>query len=468
MQQSIKEEIEVKSHKSYDDIRIELENQLNSMILIVNDFPEIEDLFIDPLNNLFLLIQNASAISFNKTNSRVEMLSNNFDNLCDEINTSKNNFASEIFKITKFETIEFISNIKNQIYQIKELTEIFFQTFNESIEYEYFLIEQGYDSNFNFEITVYSDIIDTLNEIDKIYNQFSSGIKIAITAENLSFYRNVSEEFDNIVDPSLKYIEYISDMMKNNVSIIEGYKVFLGDEGDKKRIESIELIDSLRGKIENIINEMFRENELIYETFIKDLDENIKEEDYKQILKDGNKLINLLKEKKLVEFAQNFSIYNEDIKSIISIYMNVTQIRNNAYKEYIIKLLYSIKDNFVSSSYDSFKKDYDKIMENMTNKTKENNYSEAINISVTLNDKINEIFQKYFNSNFLNKIVTKYNNTSLFEEMAENYYNKVIPAFNEFNNTFFKKIYKSHIEDYITRPSEMEIRLTNISIIEEK
>ena len=52
--------------------------------------------------------------------------------------------------------------------------------------------------------------------------------------------------------------------------------------------------------------------------------------------------------------------------------------------------------------------------------------------------------------------------------MAENYYNKVIPAFNEFNNTFFNKIYKSHIEDYITRPSEMEIRLTNISIIGEK
>lgn len=69
------------------------------------------------------------------------MLSNNFDNLYNDINTSKNNFASEIFKITKIETIEFISNIKNQIYQIKELTEIFFQTFNESIEYEYFLID---------------------------------------------------------------------------------------------------------------------------------------------------------------------------------------------------------------------------------------------------------------------------------------------------------------------------------------
>ena len=86
-------------------------------------------------------------------------------------------------------------------------------------------------------------------------------------------------------------------MMKNNISIIEDYKVFHGDEGDKKRIESIELIDSLRGKIKNIINEIFRENELIYETFIKDLDENIKEEDYKQILEDVNKLINLLKEK---------------------------------------------------------------------------------------------------------------------------------------------------------------------------
>ena len=155
--------------------------------------------------------------------------------------------------------------------------------------------------------------------------------------------------------------------------------------------EQNERIDSIRGKIENIINEIFNKNELIYEAIIKNLSERIKEEDYEQIYEDANKLINFLEEKKLIEFAQNFSIYNEDIKSIISIYMNVTQIRNNAYKEYIIKPLYSIKENFVSSSYDSFKKDYYKIMENMINKIKENNYSEAINISVTLNDKINEI-----------------------------------------------------------------------------
>ena len=36
--------------------------------------------------------------------------------------------------------------------------------------------------------------------------------------------------------------------------------------------------------------------------------------------------------------------------------------------------------------------------------------------------------------------------------MAEKYYNEVIPAFNEFNNSFFDKVYKSHIENYVTRP----------------
>ena len=172
--------------------------------------------------------------------------------------------------------------------------------------------------------------------------------------------------------------------------------------------------------------------------------------------------------KEYIEFAQNFSIYNEDIKSIISIYMNVTQIRNNAYKEYIIKPLYSIKENFVSSSYDSFKKDYYKIMENMINKIKENNYSEAINISVTLNDKINEIFQKYFNSNFLNEIVTKYDKKVYLKKWLKIIIIKLFLLLMNLIILFFNKIYKSHIEDYITRPSEMEIRLTNISIIEER
>ena len=93
-------------------------------------------------------------------------------------------------------------------------------------------------------------------------------------------------------------------MMKNNKSIIEGHKVFYGDEyGDQRRIESIERIDSIRGKIENIINEIFNKNELIYEAIIKNLSERIKEEDYEQIYEDANKLINFLEEKKLIEFA---------------------------------------------------------------------------------------------------------------------------------------------------------------------
>ena len=52
--------------------------------------------------------------------------------------------------------------------------------------------------------------------------------------------------------------------------------------------------------------------------------------------------------------------------------------------------------------------------------------------------------------------------------MAEKYYNEVIPAFNEFNNSFFDKVYKSHVEDYVTRPSEIETRLRNYVIMEEK
>ena len=92
-------------------------------------------------------------------------------------------------------------------------------------------------------------------------------------------------------------------MMKNNKSIIEGHKVFYGDEySDQRRIEWIERIDSIRGKIENIINEIFNKNELIYEAIIKNLSERIKE-DYEQIYKDANKLINFLEEKKLIEFA---------------------------------------------------------------------------------------------------------------------------------------------------------------------
>ena len=159
-------------------------------------------------------------------------------------------------------------------------------------------------NDFEFDICTYYDIIDSLNEIEKIYHKYSYGIELAIKSENLTFYQNITNKFEDEIDPLLKYIEYISDMMKNNKSIIEGHKVFYGDEyGDQRRIESIERIDSIRGKIENIINEIFNKNELIYEKIIKNLSERIKEEDYEQIYEDANKLINFLEEKKLIEFA---------------------------------------------------------------------------------------------------------------------------------------------------------------------
>ena len=192
-------------------------------------------------------------------------------------------------------------------------------------------------------------------------------------------------------------------MMKNNKSIIEGHKVFYGDEyGDQRRIESIERIDSIRGKIENIINEIFNKNELIYEAIIKNLCERIKEEDYEQIYEDANKLINFLEEKKLIEFAQNFSIYNEDIKSIISIYMNVTQTRNNAYKKYIIEALNLNNTDYINILLDSFKNKVDILLKNIIKKIQGNSYLEALIINGNLNEAINEIYEKYFNSNLMN------------------------------------------------------------------
>ena len=70
-------------------------------------------------------------------------------------------------------------------------------------------------------------------------------------------------------------------------------------------------------------------------------------------------------------------------------------------------------------------------------------------------DNIPMILNNYLNITLSNKIKDKYLNITLLEEMSEKYYEEVTPAFIEFNNTFFEKIYDTHLKYYISVPKEV-------------
>ena len=107
--------------------------------------------------------------------------------------------------------------------------------------------------------------------------------------------------------------------------------------------------------------------------------------------------------------------------------------------KYIIEPLNLNNTDYINILLDSFKNKVDILLKNIIKKIKGNSYFEALIINGNLNEVINEIYEKYFNSNLINYIVSKYDNKSLLEEMTEKYYNEVIHAFNEFNNSFLIK-----------------------------
>ena len=462
--------IEMNIEDLYKEYRDQLMNNLIGFNTTFNKFPDVSQIFLTHLDNLFIQIKHGSNNSFatlyensSKTNELFESLKNN-------IFYKDENIIKNIIEISENELSLFLQTSQN-FSNIIESSKIFFPNIHELVNYQLSLIEKGYDSEFNFDICTFYDIKDNLNELEKIFNNFENGVKIAINSENSSYYKYILEEYDNKINPILIYLEYIADMMKNNITNIVGHTEFYGqDYGDERRNHIINWINGLREQYQSIINNIFIEINETYEIKTNDLSENatIIINQYEDIKNNGTEFIEMLRNKGLITFDQNFTIYNEDINLIISIYMNASQIRDNAYKEYIIKPLNLIKDDFVFTRYESFKYYIDSIINNMINEIKKNNYNEANIISETLNDTINEKYEYYFNSNLMNYIVSKYDNKSLFEEMAEKYYNEVIPAFNEFNNSFFDKVYKSHVEDYVTRPSEIETRLRNYVIMEEK
>ena len=55
----------------------------------------------------------------------------------------------------------------------------------------------------------------------------------------------------------------------------------------------------------------------------------------------------------------------------------------------------------------------------------------------------------------------------LFTKISNDYYSVVTPAFMEFNNTFFEKVYKAHLKDYVSVPTELQTRLRYIQNMEE-
>ncbi len=93
--------------------------------------------------------------------------------------------------------------------------------------------------------------------------------------EKNKFEVYVDNQFDELVDPSLREAEVIAENANNNVSVIDAMNIYFGKpQGDEIRTTMIEQINNLRNTLNTIMNEIFSQISNIYSNKMSSTDFN--------------------------------------------------------------------------------------------------------------------------------------------------------------------------------------------------
>ena len=168
-----------------------------------------------------------------------------------------------------------------------------------------------------------------LREIVYIYENFEEGIKNAIKIENDEFYDYIIKQFIINVDEHLKKVESHSESMKYQQIIKYAFNNYYNNLGDTKRNDTIKLIDSFRTQLYNIFKKIFdkineRSEENISSANLSQTLNTLNDQ-LEKIEKNYTSLLDLLKQH--FKYDENYEIYYEDLNTISSIYLKVTEIR---------------------------------------------------------------------------------------------------------------------------------------------
>ncbi len=448
-----------------------LDQQLNNLFKGISIAPDLSDIFQEPLKELFNTIKSASVNCYNDAIDNAELVEKNFNDLSASINDGEQINIKNIIDISKNDIDEFINDHQNDANSIYEAAQIFYPGIRNSIEKRLAVLKQN-DSldDFNFDITTFYDIKDIYNQVINIMNNFKIRIENAIYIENLTFYNEINKQFDDILNEPLKNVEIISYNAKNNASVIDAMRSYW--KNDEKRELLINRINILRTNITNMISYIFEHikntyNEKIFESESYNLIINNLKLISEEITVNQTLLLDYLRT--FVHFDQNFSIYIDDVKALLSVNYKASNIREESYKQYIINELNKIEDTYTTDEFLTQIDDrINQILAKIIYATQKREYGEALENCTVLKQEVNNIITNSLSNYVLTEITNIYTNDELLKKMIDNYYSKVIPAYEEFNNTFFNKYFLVHVGEYVSKPTEIITKFNKIILSQEE
>ena len=468
----IENNIANKINEIYNEKENIIDEQLNNLFNGILTVPDLSNVFQNPLKELFDKIRTSIANCYNKVYNITELVENKINLLNNSIANGEQINIINIIENIKNDIDKFLEDHRNDSLNIYNASKQFYPRVNNAIKIRLeYLQENG--KEYQFDISTFYDIQDIYKKIISILDNFEKKTKDAINIENLTFYNEVNEQFDEILNEPLKNVEIISYNVRNSDSIIDSMRYYWGDDiGDGKRELIIYRINDLRTNINNMIHLIFGHINNTYNTkiFESDLYHSIINNIIlysKEISKNHTSLIEYLRT--FVHYDRNFSIYVDDIKSLFSVNYNASIIRKESYKKYIIDELNKIEDNFTTDEFlDQIYNELNNTLNNIISSTKQKLYSHALENCTYLKEQVNNIINIQLSNNALEETKKLYCNEDLLKKMIDNYYSEVIPAYDEFNNTFFKKYFLVHIGEYVSKPTEIITKIKQIIISQEE
>ena len=417
---------------------------ISKYLLSVND---VTNIFSEPLNTLINDIKICSKTTFDKVFDEISKCENNLLSFEESVNNeNEDNLKNIISSIN--ESLKSTSTINQE--ELIQFHEYVIEVMDSIIEI----------NDYSADIVNYYDLMNFLNDNQKIYNIFEEKYSEINEDTSLKLYSNIL--FKSDLEHLIIQDEFIAKRLQNNKTLIEAIN------DDSKRNEKIKSLNNIRGKVLDIINVLNNKIDNIYSNYNTNGIANLYLEPINgmknEFIEKKNSLDLHLKE--MIEGLNNSLNYIKDLNILFQIDYKVSLSRNTNLYNMIISPINNIKGIFISTDkLINISNSVDEII----NEIKINEESGFLNIPeliYQLKQEFNKNKLEYLEDNLVKRIYGFYNISSLQTYILE-YYNQIKTIFNEYDLIFYQQNFMQHLDDYFINPNILFKKL-NQSLINQQ
>ena len=415
----------------------------------IKTFNDLSKTFVQPLKDLISNIENSSKTSFDIIHKKINNTEIKLNKINNEIllNPIKDTNTIQIIEETKKEFNSYIKSKNDKIQSLHDEIINFIDGLSSSLS----------SLSESLDISVYYRIIEELELCTNIYNIFDENvIKNSISKEKESFNFFIEETLTIELNEILLKNEFIGKRLQTNETLKKSIN-------ENNRKDMISKLFSFREKINNIITNIQNNLNSTYNNLFNEVSLS-SVSNYKNIFL--SKKNNIIKElNNAATKSNNFLSHVNDLESISTINSNIFKKRNELFSKYMIKKLESVKIKYINENKLSFDKEITEISEKMKNEVsqnKENNFSNLKNLVDQFVLKIKDIDSKNMSDHLYANVFRLFNDTILIDSMYNNYYKELTPEFNQLNETFYQKIFKNNLKNYVKQPDEINFILNQM------